>query len=301
MILRKDFDDWVASALSRTFLNRFDSNTNLVVSTTWWDISYVKKINDWLEKSDQNKVLLFGMFDPFFRDPTLIQNDRIREILSDEFCFWLVACGFYFHHYDIDTVLPKEFNYNFLCYQRKMPDERIMLYERLKDLNGLITRGDRPYSFNGDINYPNSEDVFGKLSVVNDIWSLGNIDIWNRSFLIIVSETKQNTYSSVFLSEKSYKPIIGMRPFLSYGHPKLSERLKSLGFETFDDDFGYKISPSHDENSTQLRDIISQLDSLDKLYVKLLPKILHNRNHFKTAYRNELVTLDNLVERYRNW
>lgn len=302
MLLSHDFKVNGPFDLSFPLVQRFISETNLI---SYFNIEdgEINRIRDWLELSDQNKVIKIDTFDPppFENLQEIVAQypNRLKIIGAGDYCYWIICCGFYFKTYTVNEVFPVSFDYNYLCYQRKMNEHRIVLYDALKDVSkGIITRGDQQYDFNqNQLHNQHSLITF----VTNDILSLGNMDIWNRSFLNIVSETGQSYFNPVFLSEKTFKPIIGMRPFLSYGHYQIGEKLKSLGFETFDEDFGYSPSINDHENAGQLRDILSQLDNLDKLYDKLYPKILHNKNHFKTAYRNELDRLDDLVDQCRNW
>jgi hypothetical protein len=132
----------------------------------------------------------------------------------------------------------------------------------------------------------------------NDIWSLGNPEIWQECFLNVVSETTQPFdpgTENVFLSEKSVKPFIGMRPFLHYGSPRMSELLRDRGFETFEEDFGYNPGDCHQDQAHQLRDIITSIDNPEALYKKLHAKILHNRNHFETACAAEWQGLQEII------
>jgi hypothetical protein len=59
---------------------------------------------------------------------------------------------------------------------------------------------------------------------------LGDINIWNQSFLNVVTETVDNSF---WLSEKTFKPIIGKRPFVILNEKSLAG-LKEVGFKTFD-------------------------------------------------------------------
>lgn len=55
----------------------------------------------------------------------------------------------------------------------------------------------------------------------------------NKSFLFLVTEThfKNNT---IFISEKTFKPVLLKMPFVSLGNPGTLTVLKELGFKTFD-------------------------------------------------------------------
>ena len=49
----------------------------------------------------------------------------------------------------------------------------------------------------------------------------------------VVTET--TIHSDVLLSEKTFKPIIGLRPFLILGDQNLYKKLVEMGFDVFED------------------------------------------------------------------
>jgi hypothetical protein len=224
-------------------------------------------------------------------------HSRIKIISNFDLCFWLIAIDRYFLKYSIKEVTPTDYQHHFLCYQRKPNPARELLYETLKNKTGIITIGTKKFA---DINnnipkHIGIDEVFGTLEVCNDIYSLGNIKIWNSSFLNIVSETEQNlTFEFPFVSEKIFKPIIGLRPFLCYGHPETSKLLISKGFKTFDEDFNYTPTQCYRENAKQLSDIVDNIDDPCGMFNKLLPKLIHNKQileQLATSEQNKITLL----------
>ena len=211
-----------------------------------------------------------------------------------------MAVDRYFLSYPIEKVTPVEFKYDFLCYQRKVNEPRTYIYNLLKNKQGMVTIGDKEF---GDVNsnIPYHADLhshYGDLKVFDDCWSLGNIEIWNQSFLNIISETQQPLESDYpFISEKTFKPIIGLRPFVCFGHPNTSNVLKSQGFETFDEDFGYHPTADWKHNADQLANIVDNLDT--GMFEKLKPKLIHNKHQLKIAARAEWIKVNQLYEVYR--
>jgi hypothetical protein len=90
------------------------------------------------------------------------------------------------------------------------------------------------------------------------------------------------------LSEKTWKPIIGLRPFLILGDQNIYEKLHELGFDTFDDIFG-EWWKNKDKDWHPRVDLIidilthfeRDLSNLNKLYEKIFPRVLANKNRFK--------------------
>jgi hypothetical protein len=59
-----------------------------------------------------------------------------------------------------------------------------------------------------------------------------NIEAHMNCFLNIVTETLFNN-ESIFLTEKTYKPIYMCQPFIIFGNPHSLKKLKELGYKTF--------------------------------------------------------------------
>ena len=284
--------NWQAHKLANEIFQRFDSAKTLVFSTTWAGETDKSVLDDWLKDSTHTAIVI-SLFDPNGFD---YQHPRATHVDSKDVIFWLLASDKYFLPYSKENTIPK-FEHNFLCYQRKPIDYRVELFNLIKDKKGIITLGNQEYDFNKSLpDHPGYKDVGGELPIPNDIYSLGNIDIWNKSFLNIVSETIQSMTSPYpFLSEKTFKPIIGMRPFIVYGNPNTSKLLQSKGFETFDEDFGFVPCNSYYESALRISSILDDLNNIELLYQKLLPKITHNYENFRSIAQKEWKILDDLV------
>jgi len=312
MLLTCETTNWAAHELSLDIGKKIaSSNKRLVISETWVDIKSqgIPMAKTWLESDPQHTVIFVSTFDPSiiemnksFVTEMFNTNEqfRISYINCKDICFWLLAVGRYFLNYSIADVTVRNFKYNFLCYQRKFYSSRTYLYEKLQNkTTGIITIGNMKFNdINSNIpDHRGLTEVRGELMISNDIWSLGNIEIWNSSFLNIVSETWQPLDAAYpFVSEKIFKPIIGLRPFICFGHPKTSELLKSLGFETFDEEFGYRPVESWDTNADQIANIVDNLDTA--MFDDLMPKLIHNKNHFKSAVEAEWRKLTSLIRTF---
>jgi len=306
MLLTNETTGWVAHKLSLEISFKFASNRNvLVINETWMEPSIVHVVKTWLSLDPQYTVIFVCLYDPadnyqIYQGFTNEENARINYINSKDFCFHLLNADRYFLNYPIETVTPTEFKYNFLCYQRKVSDPRTYLYNLLKSKQGIVTIGNKQFDdVNSNIPFYRAlrDDPSDNLAVAGDSLSLGNIEIWNQSFLNIVSETLQSFESDdAFITEKTFKPIIGFRPFICFGHPGSTRLLKSLGFETFDEDFGYHPTSNWKDNADQLSDIVDNLDA--GMFEKLKPKLIHNKNQLAIAARAEWIKVNKLYEIY---
>ena len=305
MLLTNETTGWAAHKLSSEIILKFAGNRNvLVICETWMEPSIAQVAKTWLSLNPGYIVIFVCLYDlgdnyqicQAFTDE---ESTRISYINHKDICFWLLAVDRDFLDYPVEKVTPIEFKYDFLCYQRKVNEKRTYIYNLLKNKQGIVTIGDIEFAdINSDIPYHSGLREYSTgLKIGADWRSLGNTEIWNCSFLNIVSETQQPfELGYPFLSEKIFKPIIGLRPFICFGHPGTTEVLQSMGFETFDEEFGYHPTADWKHNADQLAAIVDRLDT--GMFEKLKPKLLHNKNQVKVAAQAEWIKVNKLCEIY---
>lgn len=130
---------------------------------------------------------------------------------------------------------------------------------------------------------PNSFDWHGNDSGYVDVAEYTPI---NTSFLHIVNETlfyerKQH------LTEKTFKPIVLMQPFVLAAPPGCLAYLKSYGFKTFDTwwDESYDTIQDNEQRLTAIADIVNDIcklsiQQLQDLQKEMSAVLLHNRRFF---------------------
>lgn len=186
----------------------------------------------------------------------------------------------------------------FLCYNRKPRPPRVELYNQFNryDLlqHGTYTLGKHiPFGVNHNANHAvvikdTLEDYADRLPVdeidpegtgiPNDIVSVGDIDTWAKSLFVIVNETTTTiNVQYPFISEKTWKPIIGKKPFFVLGDNATVEVLQAHGFYTFEKHFGFQPN--------RVEDLIEFLNSAknqdyEKLWLSLQPMVEHNYKNF---------------------
>ena len=195
----------------------------------------------------------------------------------------------HFQHYlDIDTI-PKNFDHLFLCYNRKPTWHRVELYKAFKKNNllnkGVFTLGNEDPEQVKLVNADektiplSNEDDHGRMGIANDTMTLGNINLWNSHFVTIVNETQHiSKLGYPFLSEKMWKPIIGMRPFLCLGDHGTIKLLQDAGFYTFNDMFDLA------KKDLGVNDIVYAIKNckfdLASMYKEIQWKLHHNKKRF---------------------
>lgn len=115
-------------------------------------------------------------------------------------------------------------------------------------------------------------------------------------FVEIVSETYLQG-STFFPTEKLWRPIMMLTPFIVQGPQHYVQRLHKLGFRTFDQWW----SEGHDEDPynchasavCDIVDTISQytVSELEKIYSEMLPDLEHNRNLMMSLTEDKMLEL----------
>jgi hypothetical protein len=145
---------------------------------------------------------------------------------------------------------------------------------------------------------------------ISDIWGFGfeNKQNYLNTYFSVITETIFYE-DGHYISEKSFKGIAHMHPFVIIGKPGILKYLKSIGFKTFSDFWDESYDEMHD-NSERMEvcyELIKSLilktnDEWDELNQKLLPILEHNRNHilsFEDEGVNE-VYIKNLYKLFEN-
>ena len=209
---------------------------------------------------------------------------------------------------DLAFVTP---TYKFLCYQNKTHEHRQRLTKQLMDIDllkyGLLTLGE-PRDPSGEYMFPELKRRFleeeenmqfngiqrrpGKER--EDPFSFGNMSIWRHSFLNVVSESSLG--NQYFITEKTYKPILGMRPFVLLTHLGTSRYLKDMGFYTFEEYWGVKENWERVDYAVDVIKVVCSMpeDEIQGMYKDMLPKLQHNRTRFFQHEIEQMYKLHNL-------
>lgn len=325
--LSKPITNWQLETISTIISQidkKFPSTKNLVINTVWLDFVKIEKIIDELENSDETykNIFLISLIDQvnvpneileLYKQATIFQigdiSDDIYNSKKIHIPFSPILIKNNFKNYSEEDLLLSEnsLKNKFLCYQNKPHKHRQYLTSKLIDTN-LIDNGIVTLCLknNDQIFYDNVKKLDTDNSGVTffgdareDPYSLGNLEIWRSHFLNIVSETLMD--SKYFITEKTYKPIVGLRPFVLYGNPNLLKFLKNNGFYTFEDywqtDFNKAIN--NEEILNCIIDVVRQVCSTDNknlmsMYNEMIPKLIHNRNRFFEHAAEQEKKLNNL-------
>ena len=79
-------------------------------------------------------------------------------------------------------------------------------------------------------NYPKTVDVLDLVTQVPNL--INNLEIYERSQLTVVTESHFNQTGGLFITEKTFRPLLVGHPFMILGQKGTLEKLRSWGFET---------------------------------------------------------------------
>lgn len=309
------------TSIQRQIEAQFPHTNNLIINTTWFGPQFDNGEYASVLKMAENNIQLDNIFFVSMVDEVMITPDQINDI-KNRFNSKLYCIGNFDNEYQfnfISTTLPKYFTsyceeelkltnleHIFLCYNRKPRQHRIDLIDKLIENKlenlGVLSLGknDPTYSkklSNISILLNETPDQFAKagnwgmpmnFGIPHDIHSLGNMKLWQTHFLNIVGETIFDPWDDLFVTEKTWKPIIGLRPFIINGQAKkIYKYLRDNGFKTFNHYFNnielenVKEFEVHDSIISVIQYLIKmEKKEILSMYNDMIPDLQHNRNRF---------------------
>jgi hypothetical protein len=316
---------------------RFANQRNLLINTTWFGPQFNN--NEWnklqqlidCEKTFDNLFLLSVI------DPLYLSRENVQYIESSlkisrtyrigmfdkslhEWNFHAVVGARHCPEYSMEELIMQNPEHVFLLYQRKPRRHRVeltnLLTEQGLDKHGIITLGSNKnsdYDWSEGLGFtPRTIDDLplnykhnGKHDdfdgIPNDLVTLGRLDIWQRHFLNIVSETEFNDWDPTFVTEKTWKPIIGLRPFVVHGQPDVYAWLQNKGFKTFNHYWPHVPCESGEDQHGNIISVIDFLrqkskSELHDMYLDMSPDLGYNRDRFFEFAQEQKYRIDHIFE-----
>lgn len=319
--------------LLRQIETAYPHQHNLLVNTTWFGPQFDNgAYEDFLQEIDIHPV--DNLFFLAAADPVFLNPDQLAHLVKISACKTVTYLGHfdgeyyfnfhamvlpkYFRQYHDDDLVLRDIKWLFVNYNRKPRVHRVDLVNKLVqhdlDRRGLISlgRNDEMFSqtteqtacflLNEEPDDYAQEGNWGmdmRYGIPHDIHSLGNMQIWQNHFITVVSETEFWPWDNMFISEKTWKPILGLRPFVINGQQKIYHYLRQQGFRTFE-----KYWPSIDIEQQEVHQGIVDLllylaglstQELIQLWRSMLPDLLHNRDRFHEFSREQCLKIGNLL------
>jgi hypothetical protein len=146
------------------------------------------------------------------------------------------------NRYDPMQLTLSEDHKIFICLNRLAREHRVRLVSSLIDndvrKHGYISWTGQPGMHDWQEKFPNvANETFDTLDVVNifeeNPTNKFPTEFCKETFIFLNTETLFDN-KTMFLSEKSFKPMVLGMPFILLGNPGILEFLRSFGFKTFD-------------------------------------------------------------------
>lgn len=294
----KQLEKQVVSDMLSTYA--VDNSRSAVINSVWYNGDYHQQVIDELKEVNPTHVFVVAML-----DPPIIQLDWFAELNCEVIGigyypgpgfvdFFALAMDKFFTGPSNDVLLNESLvDTAFMCLNRKPHPHRVRLYHGLRNANlleqGFVSLGGTPpvRLLENDCAGQNLAPNGGteQYGIANDIVTLGDLSRWQRHLVNIVTETSWDISGTDFFSEKTYKPILGLRPFLIYTPGGGVSSLSSKGFESYVNDF----SDITDADLREPHNIVVLLTELCKQpqtywqmkFSSLKEKLVYNQQRFK--------------------
>ena len=118
-------------------------------------------------------------------------------------------------------------------------------------------------------------------------------ELQDSAYVNLVTETSFAYNKGIFFTEKIYKPVWALQPFILVAAPHSLDRFRKLGFKTFDKWWDESYDEIEDFQS-RLEAILKTVDyvcskTLEELHVmcqEMEDVLVHNFNHYIYSYKN---------------
>lgn len=296
--------------------NNFDVNKFFVFTSgnNIKNTSKIKHISDHFFLKNSAEFLKYFLQNKIFKPNTFdyvceIVNQNIFQQKKEKHFLCLNRSADRPHRFGLGMFIEKhnlwdkgEFTF-LLCDKKKEDDELVeaFSYETLKE-------------------YPEYKDSFyNKLPMEidtkflmegNELFNFGTSriyykPIYEKTAINIVTETTF-TKNKVFISEKTFHPIINLQPFIMFASNGQLQELRNLGFKTY----GHVIDESYDDEENNhirfkmvcdeiLRLSEMSIDEINKLFLSCKDICIYNRNHLLSftkydVFKNSLEKLNKI-------
>jgi len=265
----------IRNILEQKAKNQLAVDSVMLINTTWLlDRDLSTEIND----ARPNFIICHNFVDPAIPQATQIVKDSgvphifIGNSNHYRLDFWAMVCDLHFQYYTNEELQIKPGAKKFMCLNRKPHAHRRVIMKHLQQVQdqGHLTSA---------VNLDQAELDAVDYHVPNDVYTLGDINTWQDAYLNIVTETTFDN-KEFFISEKTWKPIIGLRPFFVYGQPCLREYLKQQGFDTFEDIVDYAGCVTEQDYSARA---VETVETLKVNYsLEFQQRLLNNQKRFRS-------------------
>ena len=238
-----------------------------------------------------------------------IQNNPIRNL---NFICWptfLLHYAYYGATKNLGNIdnLGEITNFDkfYLCLNAKGRNHRALFIDNLSKHNlfndGIVTWNSVNRD-NYEFKYWNEEIIkYDNYDFSNQSTEYSNV-LFSKALVNVVTETSEHP-SYLFITEKTYKPILFEQPFICLGAKNQNHGLERFGFQLYDELFDYSFD-TECELQKRIDGIIDNLlkiknDNLIELYKKVKNKVKLNKQRALDIINNDPYVPNILIELYK--
>ncbi len=297
---------------------KFKEQNNLLINMTWFgpqfDNNEYEKFIEYCDTFSVDNIFLLASEDPCFynkqeTDDLINKSKANKSFLLGHFDspynfnFHSTVIGKLFPNYSDGDLMLENPRYVFLNYNRKPRAHRVnfvkMLDKRKLAQVGIVTLGnDRNLNESIDEYKEGNWGMANQFGIPHDISSLGRPEYWQNHFLNIISETDFEDHLWTFITEKTWKPILGLRPFVINGQLAIYKWLRKNGFRTFNNYWPHiNIETCNiDDIHLNICKVIEFLKTQDRkqMYLDMLPDLRYNKQRFNEFAVEQKHKMENL-------
>jgi len=295
---------------------QFPNDQNLVINMTWFGPQFDG--SDWYEivTYKERNIVYDNLFFLATVDPPYLNVLELQEVKNMVGALHVYYLGNFggphqfnlfapllvdnFKKYTEEELILKTPTSVYMTLNRKPKEHRVdlvkALLKRKLDKDGIITLGkDETNDLYITMNTNDSEPDIGDFGMSMVYYNLGCINKWKSNFLYINGATEFNPINDLFCQQDTFKPMLGMRPFVINGVQKTYRWLRYNGFKTFNNYWSH-IDIEHGNVKNTVVELIEHLKCVDlnALYNDMLPDLRYNKQRlyeFASEQRNKMNNL----------
>lgn len=313
-------DCW--ASVTQQIEQKFPNQKNLLISMTWFGPQFNN--DSWLDllELESHQIKFDNLFFLATVDPPYLSVVELQEIKNKvqalqvfylgnfdsqhQFNFFAPQLATNFYPYIEQDLLLEQIENIFINYNRKPKSHRVEFVKRLiaNDLLscGIVTLGkdetndlylsigEQQKNYQGTI-----DDQFG---LPMDYYTVHRLDLWKKTFLYVNAATEFNPVNDLFCQQDTFKPMLGLRPFVINGVQKTYRWLRLNGFKTFNHYWSHiniEDGPVHDTLIELIKHLSQQKQSdLLAMYNDMLPDLLYNKQRFFEFAKEQKYKMEHL-------
>lgn len=118
-------------------------------------------------------------------------------------------------------------------------------------------------------------------------------EVYMESYVHITSETRFDEGDSVFVTEKTFRPILNLQPFITVAGPHTLKELREEGFKTF--------HPFIDETYDTVEDYVQRMKLIEKEIIKLNEMPIQELHEWYHSITDILIHNQKTLSSYKNY